>query len=198
MRKKNKKKVFFVDDEKSVCKAVRSILIEDYEVTCFSDPKNCLKALNNSPCHLLITDLTMPEINGLELLKKTKSTQPALPVLILTGYGDIPTAVEAVKAGASNFIEKPFDADYLQQIIEQTIEDTYSIEELLGKPLTPAETEILKHTVKGLNNKQIAEILSRSIRTIEDHRCTIMHKIGASNTAEMVKLGMNMKLDSQS
>ncbi len=195
MTNKVKKRVFFVDDEKSVCKAVKATLISKYEVTCFNEPKSCLNALDNSHCHLLISDLTMPDMNGLELLKKIKAAKPGLPVLILTGYGSIPSAVEAVKEGAADFIEKPIDADYLLQVIENTLDDNKMDHDLLGKTLTPTETEILKYTVEGLSNKQISNKISRSVRTVEDHRCSIMHKIGAANTAEMVRIGMKMKLE---
>ncbi|MCF7958485.1 MAG: response regulator [Phycisphaerae bacterium] len=186
-------KIFFVDDEPMVRKAVDIILSrEGYRVTTFSSPQNCINSLKSKKCHLLITDVNMPDMNGIDLLTQAKSIAPLLPVLVVTGYADIPLAVRAVKAGADNFIEKPLDKDTLLPLVYSLIKKYTS--RYLKKRLTKMERTVLKLLLDGKGNRSIAIELQRSIRTIEDHRFNLMKKFGTDNVVDLVKKALNMDL----
>ena len=189
-----KKRIFLVDDEPQVRKIVqRTIERYGYDVICFEDGMSCLDELSVGDCDLLITDVNMPGLDGLELLEKVKKIRPLLDVLIVTGYGDIPTAVRAVKNGAYDFVEKPLDRNRLIPVIQNILSNDGS-SELRGKKLTRMEKKVLKFIVSGKSNKEIADILYRSVRTIEDHRNHIMHKFDAKNAVELVKIAMDFEL----
>jgi len=189
-----KKRIFFVDDEPQVRKIVqRTIERYGYDVICFEDGMSCLDELSVGDCDLLITDVNMPGLDGLELLEKVKKIRPLLDVLIVTGYGDIPMAVRAVKSGAYDFVEKPLDRDRLIPVIQNILSNDGG-SELRGKKLTRMEKKVLKFIVSGKSNKEIADLLYRSVRTIEDHRNHIMHKFDAKNAVELVKISMDFEL----
>jgi two-component system C4-dicarboxylate transport response regulator DctD len=117
-----KKRIFFVDDESQIRKIVqRTIERHGYDVICFEDGMSCLDELSVGDCDLLITDVSMPGLDGIELLEKVKKIRPLLDVLIVTGYGDIPMAVRAVKNGAYDFIEKPLDRGRLIPVIQNIL-----------------------------------------------------------------------------
>jgi len=136
----------------------------------------------------------MPEMDGMELLTKARRLAPWLPILVITGYGDIPMAVAAIKAGAVDFIEKPLDKKSflwkVKSILQQsTVDDSYR-----GKSLTESEMRVLKLIISGKSNKEIAYILHRSIRTIEVHRGHLMHKLDVDNVVDLVKRAAMMGL----
>lgn len=187
--------IFFVDDEPQVCKAVSQTLstLDNCDVQCFESAERCLKALTKCHCDLLITDVNLPGMDGLVLLEEVKRIKPQLAVLLVTGYGDIPMAVKAVKAGALDFIEKPLEEASFLALVQESLEQC-SLDPMSGKLLTKTETVILCHIAEGKSNKEIAYQLNRSVRTIENHRYRLMHKIGASNTVELVKKAMKMGL----
>jgi two-component system response regulator FixJ len=188
------KRVFFVDDEPAVCKAVELTLRRCYSVKCFVSARRCLNTLRNSECDLLITDVNMPDMDGIELLKEAKKLYPTLPVLVVTGYGDIPLAVRAVKSGAENFIEKPLQSTTLLRLVETALKKADIVNPLTHKKLTAVELKVLKLLVAGKSNKEIARLLNRSIRTIEDHRSHIMCKLGACNIVDLVKMATSTGL----
>ena len=189
-----KKRIFFVDDEPQVRRIVqRTIERYGYDVVCFEDGMSCLDELSKNDCDLLITDVNMPGFDGIELLAKVKKIRPLLDVLIVTGYGDIPTAVRAVKSGAYDFLEKPLDRNRLIPVIQNILSNDGG-SELRGKKLTSTEKKVLKFIVSGKSNKEIADLLYRSVRTIEDHRNHIMHKFDAKNAVELVKIAMDFEL----
>jgi len=189
-----KKRIFFVDDESQIRKIVqRTIERHGYDVICFEDGMSCLDELSVGDCDLLITDVSMPGLDGIELLEKVKKIRPLLDVLIVTGYGDIPMAVRAVKNGAYDFIEKPLDRDRLIPVIQNILSNDEG-SELKGKKLTRMEKKVLKFIVSGKSNKEIADVLHRSVRTIEDHRNHIMHKFDAKNAVELVKIAIDLEL----
>jgi len=190
----HKKRIFFVDDEPQVRKIVqRTIERHGYDVVCFEDGTSCLNELAIGDCDLLITDVNMPKLDGIELLEKVKKMRPLLDVLIVTGYGNIPMAVRAVKNGAYDFIEKPLDRDRLIPAIQDILSSDGS-SELRGKKLTRMEKKILKFIVSGKSNKEIADVLHRSVRTVEDHRNHIMRKFDARNAVELVKIAIDLEL----
>jgi FixJ family two-component response regulator len=181
------KSIFFLDDEPTIREVVRETLEGlDFTVSCFGSPTECLARLRSQKCDLLITDLKMPEKDGIELLTDIKQLAPWVPVLMITGYGDIPTAVKAMKAGAADFIEKPMDKNNFVRKIKSILEKTVSTHPELGTSLTRAETKILKLVLDGKSNKEIAVLLHRSSRTIEVHRAHIMHKLGVDNLVDLV------------
>lgn len=179
--------VFFVDDEPKVCQAVAKTLGQiGFEVRCFTRPVDCFEQLRRHPCDLLITDLKMPGMDGMELLGKVKCLMPSLPVLIVTGYGDIATAVKAVKAGAYDFIEKPLSRQVLISAVTSILEET-AANTAKRKPLTHGEMTVLRLILAGKNNREVAALLYRSVKTIDFHRANIMRKLDAHNAVELAE-----------
>ena len=180
--------VFILDDEPAVCDAVaRTLRGAGIKVFCFDNPATCLARLRSQRCNLLVTDLKMPEMDGIELLKEVKHLTPWVPVLLMSGYGDIPTAVRAIKAGAVDFIEKPLDKAGFIHKVKSMLSKTDSADTYLGKPLTLAETNVLSYVIKGKSSKEIARLLHRSTRTIEDHRSRLMRKLKAKNLLDLAR-----------
>ena len=185
--------VFFLDDDPEVRKVVRRILEgAGIRVSCFGDPATCMAKLRSHECNLLITDLKMPGTDGIEVLKEVKRLVPWVPVLVISGYGDIPAAVRAIKAGAVDFIEKPLDKVGLVRKVESMLAEMDSTDRSLGKPLTQAETTVLQLVIDGKSSKEIARLLHRSTRTVEGHRSHLMHKLNAENLLDLVKRVVSM------
>lgn len=183
-----KQHVFFVDDEPKVRKMVgRTLEQADLEVSCFASGGDCLEQLRCRTCDLLITDVKMPEMDGIELLTVVKRIIPSLPVLVITGYGDIRMAVKALKIGALDFIEKPLDRQSFLSAVESALKRNAKIHRLVGGVLTKTETGVLRLILDGKSNKKIAWLRHRSVRTIEDHRSHIMRKLGVDNLVDLVK-----------
>ena len=189
----NSKTIFFVDDEAIIRKAIVPTLEQlELDIRCFEGAKSCLKAVKNSDCSLLITDINMPEMNGVELIRKAREHNPQLPIIAITGYGDIPMAVNAMKAGAIDFIEKPLDEEVFLSAIRKAlrINSPENVKNVAG--LTAAEQGVLSYVVSGKTNKEIAQLLNRSIRTIENHRHRLSKKLGCNNTADLVKAAIRL------
>jgi two-component system response regulator FixJ len=180
--------VFVLDDEPAVCDAIaRTLRSVGIKALCFDNPAICLAKLRSQRCNLLIADLKMPEMDGIELLKEIKRLIPWVPVLIMSGYGDIPTAVRAIKAGAVDFIEKPLDKVGFISKVKSLLPNTDSTDSYLGKPLTQAETNVLSYVIEGKSSREIARLLHRSTRTIEDHRSHLMRKLKAKNILDLAR-----------
>lgn len=195
MTRVTKKHVFFLDDEPTIREVVKETLENsNFTVSCFGSPFECLTRLRSKKCDLLITDLKMPEKDGIELLTDVRHLAPWVPVLMITGYGDISTAVKAMKAGAVDFIEKPLEKKNLVRKIRSILENNVATNPNLGISLTRTEKRILQLVLDGMSNKEIANLLHRSARTIEVHRAHIMHKLGADNLVDLVKLVASMGL----
>ena len=195
MAKTAEKHIFFLDDEPTIREVVRETLEDSsFKVSCFGSPTECLTRLRSQKCDLLITDLKMPEKNGIELLTDIKHLAPWIPVLMITGYGDIPTAVKAMKAGAVDFIEKPLDKKNFVRKVRYALQKNVSSNPDLGNSLTRAEKRILQLVIQGKSNKQISNLLHRSARTIEVHRAHIMHKLGVDNLVDLIKRVASMGL----
>ncbi len=189
------KYIFVVDDDRDVLKAIQSILQRaGYPVWIFTSADTCLTSLEKQECNLIITDVKMPGLDGFGFLARIKEICPALPVLMITGYGDIPMAVKALKAGAGSFIEKPLEKEPLLQTVAELLRTKRNFNFKKGDPLSKAEKRVLDLILAGHNSRQIAEILHRSIRTIEDHRHNIMLKMDAKNIVELVKTAFQHKL----
>jgi FixJ family two-component response regulator len=133
----------------------------------------------------------MPELSGIELLEKVRSIAPLVPVVVVTGFASIPLAVQAVQMGAADFIEKPLDEEILLPKIRKILESTLQPSD---SQLSPAEEKVLRLIVAGRANKEIAHIVGRSIRTVENHRHRLMKKLKCSSTAELVKVALKRGL----
>ena len=189
-----RKHVFLVDDEPQVCRAIAETLEQiGLSVSCFDCGPDCLEHLSSQRCDLLIADWKMPGMDGIELLKSARVAAPWVPFLIITGYGDVPTAVQAVKAGADDFIEKPLEKKSFAQTVRALMAANGNHRQI-GKPLTLSEKRVLRLILDGKSNREIARLVSRSVRTIEVHRAHIMHKLGAGNLVDLLKLTAEMGL----
>lgn len=183
-----KRHIFFVDDEPGVRRAVHGTLNQNgLKVNCFACAADCLKELHSQTCDLLITDVRMPGMNGLELLTEAKRIFPSLPILVISGYGDIPMAVEALKTGALDFIEKPLDRSSFLSAVESALKQGSKTHPVLAEALTKTETKVLHLLLDGKSTKKIAKLRHRSVRTIEDQRRNIMHKLRVDNLVDLVK-----------
>jgi len=188
--------IFFVDDEADVRKAVQGTLEGGgYAVTCFASAADCLEQLLANPkCNLVITDVKMPEMDGIELLTEVKRRTPWVPVLVVTGKADVPMATRAFKRGTTDLIEKPLSRDVLLSTIVSILKRCRLDDPFLGKPLTEAEARILHLILDGKSNKEIAWLLKRSVRTVEVHRSRVMKKFGVDNVVDLVKRATQMGL----
>jgi len=145
----------------------------------------------------VVTDVRMPEMDGLELQRRLAETGARLPVIVMTGHGDVPIAVEAMRAGAADFLEKPFDDGQLLASVRRAIaiservrDETEAAADIAVRltSLTPKEREVLDKLVEGLPNKTIAYDLGSSPRTVEVHRARVMEKMGARSLPELVRM----------
>jgi len=191
--------VHIVDDEEPVRKSLAFLLtIAGFTVRVHESATAFLAAAPAIRKGCLITDLRMPDINGLELLQRLRGMNLAIPSVVITGHGDVPMAVEAMKAGAVDFIEKPFDDNVLIQAIThaaerlvegRNVEDVGEIQARLSH-LTEREREVLSGVVAGLPNKTIAYDLQISPRTVEVHRSNVMAKMRARSLPELVRMAI--------
>lgn len=187
--------VFVVNYEVKVLEAVAQTLGSlGVQVSCFVNPVKCLERLGRERCDLLIADLKMPEMDGIELLTTVKRHTPWVPVMVVTAYGDVPSAVRAIKAGAVDFVEKPLDKTGFLRRVESILQESDIANTSVGKPLTPLEAKVLKLVVDGKSNRQIADLLERSVRTIEVHRAHVMEKLGARSLLDLVKRAASLGL----
>ncbi|MHC4291681.1 MAG: response regulator transcription factor [Planctomycetota bacterium] len=188
--------VFVVDDDvailESICLYLKTV---EYECSCFENVDDCLGQLSQRNCDLLITDFKMPVKTGLELLIETKRIVPWVPILVMTGYADIPLSVKAMKAGADDFVEKPLEWTlFLSQI--RSLLEKHDFENILkGKSLTETEKIVLQMILQDKTSNEIARALDRSVRTIEVHRNHIMHKLDVHSIVNLVKRAVEMGLN---
>jgi len=195
MRGVAKQHIFLLGDEPGVREVAKRILEgAGIKVTCFADPTTCLVRLRSQHCHLLITDLKMPGMDGIELSMKVKRLAPWIPVLMISGYGDIPTAVRAIRAGVVDFIEKPLDKTMFMRKVESILPTDGFTDPDLGKPSTPAETNVLRLALDGKSSKEIAKLLHRSTRTVDGHRSNLMRKLDIDNPIDLAKRVAAMEL----
>jgi FixJ family two-component response regulator len=190
--------VFLVDDDASILKAVTRLLtLEGFEVRAFSSPRTFLAGYDPSLPGCIVMDLAMPEITGLDLQGQLASSGYAAPVIFITGQGDIPSSVRAMKAGAIDFLTKPFDDETLlaavraaigkDQSSRQAMNERQRIEKSLSV-LTAREREVFEHVTRGRLNKQIAGDLGIVEKTVKVHRGRVMKKMGVRTLAELVRL----------
>jgi len=186
-RKVRRRRIYVVDDVEEVCVAVRWTLERTgCEVRTFRSPAACLRQLRRSPCHLLITDVRMPEMDGMELLREVKRIVPLLPVIVITGYGDVPKAVKAMRAGAEDYIEKPLSWKVLLPPVRSVLRRMAMVPAAALRPLTRRQLEVMPMVLAGMSNPEIADVLCRTCRTVEDHVRHILRKHGVKNRKELI------------
>ncbi len=171
---------------------VATLVKEGYDVTCFENAKNCLAEVERTGCNLLISDVKMPGMDGLELLSRVRRIVPWVPVILMTGYGNIQMAVYATKMGAADFIEKPFTRAAFVEKVKATLSRNEYDGQTAGFKLTKTEKKVLKLIMEGCNNKEIAQKLRCALRTIEFHHTNIYHKFGVDNPVDLTKKAMAM------
>jgi len=197
--------VFIVDDDLSVCKALQRLIESvDMNAKIFTSPGEFLRFDRpDTPCCLLL-DVRMPEMSGLVLQEQLAGSDSTLPIIFMTGFGDVPMSVRAMKAGAVDFLPKPFDDQTLLDAIHLAVDqdrrarqERAKIKEIQERleTLTPREHEVFVLVVKGMRNKQIAEKLGRSEKTIKVHRSRVMRKLQVKSLAELVQLAEKSKTD---
>lgn len=192
--------VFIVDDDPSVRDALATVLgFEGFHVTGFADGSSFLSAAKTRTPACILLDVHMPGRSGLDILRELNAQHYPSPIFIISGQGDIPMAVDAIKNGALDFIEKPFDADTVVARVREAI-DASDRRTQNGKAdfvhmafpghdlLTPREREVLAQIASGASNKEAGRHLGISPRTIEVHRARIMEKLGAKNAADLVRI----------
>ena len=197
--------VFVVDDDVSVRKSVaRLIESMGLKVETFASAREYLK---QDPCEgpaCLVLDVRMPEMSGLDLQDELKSAGLSMPIIFITGHGNVPMSVKAVKAGAVDFIEKPFDDQTLLDAINEAIKrdkksklDQAEINEIQKRvdSLTKREKEVFAFVVQGFLNKQIAFELGTSEKTVKVHRGRVMEKMQAESLADLVRMAERIGID---
>lgn len=196
MSEPKKKIIFFIDDEPQVRKAVSKTLsqIDNVRVVALVDAESCLTELRRIKCDIVITDVNMPDMDGIALMKRIRELRPQMPILIITGYGDVPMAAKAFKAGAVDFIEKPLTEESLLPAVRAAIDSLPPDDTPDINLLTKTEVKILRQIGTGKSNKQIALDIDRSIRTVENHRHRLMQKLSVKNAVELTKVAINMGL----
>ncbi len=198
--------VYVVDDDEAVRDSLQWLLEgKDYRVRCFESAEAFLSRYDPREVACMIADIRMGGMSGMELQEKLMERQSPLPIVFITGHGDVPMAVESMKKGAMDFIQKPFNEEQLVLLVDRMLEtakgafanhqQAASREALLSK-LTGRENQVLERIVAGRLNKQIADDLGISIKTVEAHRANIMEKLGANTVADLLKiaLGSNAKV----
>ena len=192
--------VYVVDDDEGVRDSLQWLLEgKDYRVRCYDSAETFLSRYDVREVACLIVDIRMGGMTGLELQDKLVELKSPLPIVFITGHGDVPMAVNTMKKGAMDFIQKPFQEKALVNLVERMLEQakeafaghqqSASRDALLAK-LTSRETQVLERIVAGRLNKQIADDLGISIKTVEAHRANIMEKLGANTVADLLKIAL--------
>ena len=188
--------VCVVDDDADVRESIELLLRRlGYRILTFESARAFLGAGVKGAAVCVLADVRMPEMDGLALQREIKRTMPRLPVIMMTGHGDVAMAVQAMKEGAIEFLEKPFEKAALISALEgafaqaiPSIEQATPVtQQQLKKSLTDREREVFDLLVEGHQNKVIAHKLGISARTVEVHRSRVMEKMGARNLADLVK-----------
>jgi FixJ family two-component response regulator len=190
--------VYVVDDDEAVRDSLQWMLEgQDYRVRCFDSAESFLSRFDAREVACLIVDIRMEGMTGLELQDRLLESNSPLPLAFITGHGDVPMAVDTMKKGAMDFIQKPFSEAQLMPLVERMLtqaKDTFAEyqnalnRDALMARLTLRESQVLERIVAGRLNKQIADDLGISIKTVEAHRANIMEKLSANTVADLLKI----------
>ena len=192
--------VYVVDDDEAVRDSLQWLLEgKGYRVHCFDSAESFLSRFDARDVGCLIVDIRMEGMSGLELQDQLIERQSPLPIVFITGHGDVPMAVETMKKGAMDFIQKPFDEAQLLALVERmqaeavgkfAQQQSAANRDALMAKLTGREAQVLERIVAGRLNKQIADDLGISIKTVEAHRANIMEKLNANTVADLLKIAL--------
>lgn len=193
--------VFVVDDDEAVRDSIRWLLeSSNYKVELFDSGESFMTHYQPDQVGVLLLDVRMNGMSGLEVQDHLIARKSDFPIIMLTAYGDVQMAVTALKKGAVDFIEKPFDHAALRQLVEKMLVEavrrrSQNERELIGRQkmakLTPRERQVLERIVSGRLNKQIADDLGISIKTVEAHRASIMDKTASGTVADLMRVVMD-------
>lgn len=192
--------IYVIDDDDAVRESLEFLLATaGYKARGFDSARAFFDIMDGIESGCVITDVRMPEITGVDLLRKVKETKPGLPVIVITGHGDVALAVDAMKIGAIDFLEKPFDDDGLIAAVKAALSSAAdsgkrqaelgAIKEKLAA-LSNRERQVLEGLVAGHPNKTIAFDLGISPRTVEIYRANLMTKMGANSLSDLVRMAM--------
>jgi FixJ family two-component response regulator len=192
--------VYVVDDDEAVRDSLQWMLEgKDYRVRCFDSAESFLSRYDPREVACLIADIRMGGMTGLELQTRLIENNSPLPVAFITGHGDVPMAVDTMKKGAMDFIQKPFNDEQLLPLVERMLDQARESfadyqsainRDALMARLTLRESQVLERIVAGRLNKQIADDLGISIKTVEAHRANIMEKLSANTVADLLKIAL--------
>ena len=189
--------VLIIDDDAAVCASLSSVLATyGIDSASYTSPRTALEKLPEAGCDCLLLDVRMPELDGLSVLKILQSAGEHPPVIMITGHADVPMAVQAMKLGAADFIEKPVDDEKLvesiRSVLEQSRRDTEDL--LLARQvrdryatLTPREQAVADLVVDGYSSAAIAAKLNISVRTVDHHRASILAKMQATSLPQLLR-----------
>ena len=189
--------VYLLDDEPEILKALKRLLrAHGFQVRAFSSVRDFFSHDRSAEPACLVLDVAMPELDGLEVQQQLARHGDKLPIVFLTGHGDIPISVRAIKAGAENFLTKPVDAAALIPAVRAALQraeeekarriETSAFEDRL-RQLTPRQREVFEYVIAGKMNKQIAAKLGTGEQTVNVHRRRVMRKMGVTSVAELVR-----------
>jgi len=193
-------KVYVIDDDEAMRDSLDFLLgAADFHVTLYESAHKFLDAISTVDFGCVVSDVRMPGIDGIELLKRLKASRNVFPVVIMTGHGDVPLAVEAMKLGAVDFLEKPFEDECIIGMIDVALRQaesnaqgeamTHDIASRVAS-LSPRERQVMDGLIAGLSNKLIARDYDISPRTIEVYRANVMTKMQAGSLSELVRLAI--------
>lgn len=196
--------VFLLDDEPGMVKALTRLLkAEGFTVQGFTSAKTFLESYRAEDLSCLVLDIAMPELNGLELQQRLTQAGILLPIVFLTGRGDIPMSVQAIKSGAVDFLTKPVKAADLIRAVRAAMQRAVDQRDLIAEMallrerysrLTPRQREVMEHVVAGRLNKQIAADLGTGEQTIKVHRAQVMEKMEVESVADLVRAAESLGL----
>jgi two-component system response regulator FixJ len=199
--------IYIVDDDPAVSRSLERLLeAEDFQTVSFATPRAFLEVAGGLPVGCALVDLRMPNINGLEVQEQLHLMNADLPVIVMTGQGDVQSAVRAMKAGAVDFVEKPYSDNALLTAIELALKkgmlkdrtEEIGAAATLVATLSPRERQVLDALVAGHPNKVIAFDLGISVRTVEVHRSRMMDRLNVRQFAEAVRLAVLARLAGES
>jgi two-component system response regulator FixJ len=189
-----------IDDDEAMRQSLQFLLdTAGYAARTYESAIQFLEQLDALEPGCIVTDVRMPEMNGLELVRRLRSRGVTLPVIVITGHGDVPLAVEAMKSGVADFLEKPFDDEQLLSAVRAALDSKVNDDrndtekqrfESMLAGLSPREQDVLRGVVAGKPNKIIAYELGISPRTVEVYRANVMSKTGAASLSELVRMAL--------
>ena len=199
--------IALIDDDPAVLDSLRLYFARhELKTSCFNTAEEFLAALDRSAqFDCVVSDVRMPGVSGLDLVRQLNARGFIRPIILITGHGDIDMAVAAIKIGAFDFIEKPFDENRLLASIRNAVEqgrqqmsDAAELEQLQSRfnSLSLRQRQVMELAVAGLSSKEIGKRLKISSKTVENHRAWVMERIGARNLAELVRMAMQIQLRS--